>query len=66
MDALTRLELPDEHVTLEELAERRKLKLSWLYERSRFGKLPGQRRFGRHIRVVLSEFDQGVKDGALA
>ncbi len=57
---------PDEVVTLSELAERRKLKLSWLYERSRFGKLPGQRKYGRHVRVVLSEFDQGAKEGVLA
>lgn len=56
----------DEMLTLEELAERRKLKLSWLYERSRRNALPGQRRLGRHIRVVLSEFDAGVRAGVLA
>ena len=56
----------DEVLTLEELAERRKLKLSWLYERSRFNKLPGQRRLGRHVRIVLAEFDAGVRAGVLA
>lgn len=60
------LSQPDEVVTLPELSERRKLKLSWLYSRSRFDKLPGQRRYGRHIRVVLSEFDQATKEGVLA
>lgn len=56
----------DEFLTLEELAERRKLKLSWLYERSRRDALPGQRRLGRHIRVALDEFDAGVRAGVLA
>ena len=56
----------DEVVTLAELAERRKLRLSWLYERTRRNALPGQRKFGRHVRVVLAEFDQGAKNGVLA
>ena len=54
------------YMTLPELSRERKLKLSWLYERSRRDKLPGQRRFGRLIRVNLNEFDAGVERGALA
>jgi len=52
-------------VTLRELAAERNLKVSWLYERSRRNELPGQRRYGRLIRVNLQEFDQGVKEGGL-
>ena len=56
----------EEHLTLEELSKRRKLRMCWLYERSRRDALPGMRRYGRHIRIILSEFDKGVKEGALA
>jgi predicted DNA-binding transcriptional regulator AlpA len=62
----TRVVDPSPHVTLPELAELRRLRLSWLYERSRRDALPGQRRLGRHVRVVLSEFDRGVQEGLLA
>lgn len=66
MSALTSLELHEEYVTLVELAERRKLRLSWLYERTRRNALPGLRRYGRHIRVNLREFDEGAREGILA
>lgn len=52
-------------LTLKELAAARNLKVSWLYERSRRNELPGQRRYGRLIRVNLQEFDQGVEKGGL-
>jgi predicted DNA-binding transcriptional regulator AlpA len=54
------------YLSLEELAVQRNLKLSWLYERSRRNELPGQRRYGRLIRVKLDEFDAGVQRGVLA
>ncbi len=60
------LQVEDRHVTLEELARARNIKLHWLYERSRRNELPGQRRYGKLIRVSLDEFDAGVKAGVLA
>ena len=53
-------------LSIPELARERNLKVSWLYERSRRGELPGQERYGRLIRVDLDEFDRGVKAGLLA
>jgi predicted DNA-binding transcriptional regulator AlpA len=54
------------HLSLEELSVERNIKLSWLYEMSRRNELPGQRRYGRLIRVSIDEFDRGVEAGALA
>jgi len=51
--------------TLNEVAKRWGIPISWLYERSRRNELPGQKRLGRHVRVSLEEFQKGVEDGAL-
>ncbi|MBK35919.1 MAG: hypothetical protein CME26_10380 [Gemmatimonadetes bacterium] len=53
-------------VTLKEIAERYNLRLSWLYERSRRGELPGMVRLGNLVRVDIEEFDKGVKEGRLS
>ena len=53
-------------ITISELAKVRDLKVGWLYERSRRDALPGQRRYGRLIKVDLAEFDAGVKEGMLS
>ena len=55
-----------EYVTLGELSRGWSIPLSWLYERSRKDLLPGQRRLGRHIRINLQEFKDGVRNGDLA
>ena len=54
------------YATLREVAERWGVPVSWLYERSRRNELPGQRRLGRHVRIDMEEFEQGVKEGTLA
>ena len=54
------------YVTIPELALRRNLKVSWLYERSRKNAVPGMVRYGGLVRIDLDEFDEACKAGALA
>jgi predicted DNA-binding transcriptional regulator AlpA len=54
------------YVSIPQLAQMRQLKVSWLYERSRRNKLPGQCRYGRLIRINIEQFDAGVSEGVLA
>lgn len=49
--------------TLRQIAEESQLPISWFYQRSRRGALPGLRRFGRHCRVDRREFSQALKEG---
>ena len=45
---------PDHLLTVEELAERLRVPVSWVYEQSRQGKIPTHR-IGRYIRFSLAE-----------
>lgn len=54
------------YLTLNQIADRWSIKLSWLYERSRRNELPGQHRIGsRLVRIDVEEFDRGVREGLL-
>ena len=49
-------------ITIKQLAERWKVPLSWLYERSRHDALPGQIRLGRYLRfseAAVEAFEKG-------
>jgi len=52
-------------LTIPQLAEEFQLKESWLYERSRFDSLPGQRRVGKYIRIDRDEFYHALKGGKI-
>ena len=54
------------YLSLQEVAQRWGIPVSWLYERSRKDVLPGQRRLGRHVRIEPDEFEEGVKRGELS
>jgi hypothetical protein len=51
-------DIPEEfqNVTIPELAQITKTKESFLYEKSRFDRLPGQFRVGRFVRINLPTF----------
>jgi predicted DNA-binding transcriptional regulator AlpA len=38
---------------------------NWFYQRSRLGRLPGMRRFGKHLRIDRDEFFEALKKGAV-
>ena len=54
-----------EYATLREISRGWQIPLSWLYARSRKDALPGLRRLGRHIRIDVREFEEGVRNGQL-
>ena len=55
MEEMEGKHLDDEPIfTVDELADKLKLKRSWIYSQTRIGKIPCIR-FGRHIRFRLSE-----------
>mgnify|MGYP001205261985 CR=1 FL=1 len=55
-----------QYVSLQVIAERWDIRLSWLYERSRRDELPGMLRLGRNLRVDVDVFEKAVKEGQLA
>ena len=60
------MQMDEKYATLNEVARRWGIPVSWLYERSRRNELPGQKRLGRHIRIDLELFRKGVEEGVLA
>ena len=51
---------PDQLLTAEELAERLKVPVSWVYEQSRQGKIPTVR-VGRYVRFSLTQVLKSLK-----
>ena len=50
-------------ITIPDLAREADLPVSWLYERSRFNALPGQRRLGKYVRIDREEFFAALREG---
>lgn len=50
-------------ITVPELARETGLPVSWLYERTRFDALPGQRRLGKYVRIDRNEFFAALREG---
>ena len=55
----------DDLLTIPQLSEEIQVPASWLYERSRHNRLPGQRRMGKYVRVDREEFFTALRDGSL-
>ena len=61
------VEAQQRRVPLRTVSDMYDLKMSWLYARSRLPDgLPGAVKIGRHIRVNLDEFEEGVRNGKLS
>jgi hypothetical protein len=54
-----------ELITISDLAREASLPVSWLYERSRFNVLPGQRRLGKYVRIDREEFYTALREGKI-
>jgi len=52
-------------ITIPELAKELGISANFLYQRSRFGKIPGLRRIGRFVRIERSEFYRALEAGEL-
>lgn len=48
--------------TLKQISHETQIPLSWFYERSRTGDLPGMRRLGKHIRIDRDDFFSALRE----
>ena len=50
-------------LTVQEVADRLRVPLSWVYDRTRSNDIPGQVKIGKYVRIRESELESYIKHG---
>ena len=55
--------MSDRLLTVQEVADRLRVPLSWVYDRTRSNDIPGQVKIGKYVRIRESELESYIKHG---
>ena len=55
--------MADRLLTVQEVADRLRVPLSWVYDRTRSNDIPGQVKIGKYVRIRESELESYIKNG---
>ena len=55
--------MADRLLTVQEVADRLRVPLSWVYDRTRSNDIPGQVKIGKYVRIRESELESYIKHG---